>query len=87
VPTAIDSDWLEARITRAKALIVAYEDAIESLTVGGAQSYTLDTGQTRTVVTRAQLGSLESGLARAENRLAALEARCRGGGVIGRPGF
>ena len=87
MPTTLDSDWYEARIERTKALIVAHEDAIEALTVGGMQSYSMDTGQTRTSVTRAQLGSLRTSLEALEDRLEGYLSRCNGGGVIGQPGF
>lgn len=69
-----DVEWIEARITQTRALIVAYEDAILTLSTG-AQSYSLDTGQTRQVVTKAQLGSLQLTLERLESRLSTYEQR------------
>lgn len=84
--TYVDTTWLEDRITKTKALIEAYEDAILALS-SGAQTYSLNTGQTQQSVTKAQLGSLDLTLQRLENRLAVLEARREGGGVQGRPGF
>jgi hypothetical protein len=78
--------FIEARIARTQELIVAYEDAIEAL-LGGAQSYSLDTGQTRQQVTKAQLSQLQLGLERLENRLSVLEARLCGAGIVARPAF
>ena len=84
--TVIDDSWLEARIARTKELIVAYEDAIGAL-ASGAVSYQLDTGQTRQIVTRAQLGELRLMLDNLENRLATQCARLNGASFYGRPGF
>lgn len=82
----IDRAWLQDRIDRTKSIIATYEDAIEALSTG-AQMYQLDTGQTRQMVTRAQLPQLRSVLESLENRLDSLEARLCGGTTYGRPGF
>jgi hypothetical protein len=82
----IDAEWLDARIARTKELIVAYEDAIEAI-AGGAQSYSLDTGQTRQTVTKANLSEIRNALSHLENRLSTLDARRNGAGFISRPGF
>jgi hypothetical protein len=84
--SVIDREWLEARVTATKALIVAYENAILAL-AGGAQSYSLDTSQTRQTVTKADLGSLRLQLNELENRLAVLDARLCGAGTRVIPGF
>jgi hypothetical protein len=84
--SALDTAWLDERITKTKALIVAYEDAIAALSTG-AQTYTLDTGQTRQSVTRAQLGSLRETLAELEVRLSGLDARLNGAGAYARPNW
>jgi len=81
-----DKDWLDARIEKTKDLIVKYEDAIDALS-SGAQTYSLDTGQTSQSVTKAQLGSLRSALDNLENRLERLKAKRHGRGVNVRPGF
>jgi hypothetical protein len=81
-----DSEWIKARIAKTKELIEAYEDAILQLSTG-AQSYHLDTGQTRQVVTKAQLSQLRNALNGLENRLATLHARLCGGHVHGVPAF
>ena len=84
--SVITREWLEARVTATKALILVYEDAMLAL-AGGAQSYSLDTGQTRQVVTKADLGSLRLQLNELENRLAVLDARLCGAGTNIVPGF
>lgn len=84
--SVITREWLEARVTATKALIVAYENAILAL-AGGAQSYSLDTGQTRQTVTKADLGSLRLQLNELENRLSVLDARLCGAGTNVVPGF
>ena len=74
----MDAAFLQERIDKVKAQIVAYEDAIDALVVQGMQSYTLDTGQTRQTVTRFELSSLQSQLDSLMNRLATLQARQTG---------
>lgn len=81
-----DTTWLTARIEKTEALIVKYEDAIDALS-SGAQVYSLDTGQTRQSVTKAQLGSLKNVLASLENRRETLLARLRGRTVNFRPAW
>lgn len=84
--SVIDREWLEARVTATKAAIVAIEAAIVAV-AGGAQSYTLDTGQTRQVVSKADIASLRLQLNELENRLAVLDARLCGAGTNVVPGF
>ncbi len=78
--------WYEERITATKAEIVALETAIAAL-AGGAQTYTLDTGQTRQSVTRQQIGSLRNQLDNAYNRLETLVAKCNGASMRIVPGY
>lgn len=81
-----DRSYVQDRITATKALITAYEEAVLEFGVNGAlQSYTLDTGQSRQTVTRADLGSMNRALDSLYNRLATLEARLYGGTVTVRP--
>lgn len=82
--TALDDQWLADRIAATKALIIATEAAITQV-AAGAQSYTLDSGQTRQSVTRGTLGSLRLSLDQLDNRLATLDARRCGAGVYARP--
>ena len=80
-----DSEWLEARLEKTKTLIVAYEDAILALSTGAVQSYSLDTGQTRQVVTKQQISQLQNTLESLENRYAVLRAQLGCTTRIGRP--
>lgn len=77
---------LRTKIDATKAMIEAYEAAILAL-ASGAQMYSLDTGQTRQTVQRAQLASLNRTLALLEQRLATLCRLLSGTGVYARPGF
>ena len=79
-----DSTWLSARITAVEALIVAHETAIATI-AGGAQSYTLDTGQTRQTVTKANLAELRTTLRELESRRSELRLRLTGAAFNGRP--
>lgn len=75
----MDAVFLQERITATKAQIVAYENAVLALgTAGGVQSYTIDTGQTRQTVTRADLPQLNKMIDSLMNRLATLQARLNG---------
>ena len=71
----------EGRRNAAMARAVLYEGAIAALTTGGVQSYQLDTGQTRQLVTRADLAKLEAGLQSALNAVATIDARLGCGGA------
>lgn len=77
---------LDAKITRVKATITIIEDQIDAV-AAGAQSYSLDTGQTRQSVTPQTLSQLRGMLSYYENRLSALTARRHGGSVVVTPGF
>lgn len=85
--TCTDTTWLEARITKTKELIEAYEEAILQLSTGAVQSYSLNTGQTQQTVTKQQLSQLKNTLESLENRYATLQARLGCGRVYGRPAF
>lgn len=81
-------DYLLTKIATTKALIDAYETALLTLGTGGAtQSYTLDTGQSRQVVTRSDIPSLNRMLDSLYNRLSTLEARLYGSTITARPGW
>lgn len=82
-----DAAWIEARIAAKKAAIVAYETALTTL-AGGAQSYSLDTGQTRQVVTKANLTEIRNVIAQLESDIATLQMRLYGcGRFYVRPGW
>ena len=82
----VTNAFLQARIAATEAAILAYESAIAAIS-GGAQSYSMDTGQNRTTVTRANLREIENSLNGALNRLTILEQRRYGSGTIARPGW
>ena len=74
--------FLSDRSAVIKAQIVAYEDAITAIVSGGAQSYSLDTGQSRQSVTKLDVSRLQSDLDGLYNRLVTLEARLNGSGTV-----
>ncbi len=82
-----DSTWLDARIAAVEAQIIAYEEAILALGTDNMQSYTLDTGQSRQTVTRANMSELKNILAGLENKRSTLLVRRNGSGFHGRPSF
>ena len=67
--------FLNSRLEKIQEQIVAYEDAIDALLNNGAQSYSLDTGQSRQQVTKLNLPSLEMRLDSLYNRYTTLHAR------------
>lgn len=71
--------WLEQRIAAKKALILAFETAITTI-AGGAQNYSIDTGQTRQVVTRANLSEMRIMIAKLESDVSTLMQRLNGCG-------
>lgn len=62
-------------------LIVAYDAAILALSTGAVQQYSLDTTQTRIMVTKANLATLRDTRQSLLNELATLEARVCGAGA------
>jgi len=76
----MDATFLQDRIDATQTLIIAYEAAITALTTGGVSQYTIDTGQTRQVVTKLNLATLKNSMNGAYNLLATLEARRDGNG-------
>lgn len=78
----MDQAFIQDRITATKAQIVAYEDAALGLAEGNIQTYTLDTGQTRQVITRMNLTELNKVIDALYNRCATLQARLSGSGVL-----
>lgn len=83
---SIDAWWLE-RLEKAKALVEEYEAAISGLLDGSIMSYQLDTGQSRTLVTKHQMSPMYLALERATNRVAVLDARCNGASTHIAPDF
>ena len=83
----MDSTFLNERITQTKATIIAYETAIDAIILGGAESYTLDTGQTRQVVTKLDIADMQMTLDSLLNRLTMLQKRLTKSGMVVRPNF
>jgi hypothetical protein len=78
--------WLDARIVATRTAIEATETAIIAVS-GGAQSYTLDTGQSRQTVTKATLGEVKNALSALYNLLAWLKTKRDGSSFYAKPGF
>jgi hypothetical protein len=81
----MDATFLDSRITATRALIIAIEAALLALITGGAQSYTMDTGQTRQTVNKLDVPALQRQLNGAYALLDALETRAGSGSVIAGP--
>jgi hypothetical protein len=79
--------WLEERLEAKKASVAALDAAITALQ-SGAQMYSLDTGQTRQSVTKANLASLIASRESLEAEIVNLHNRlCGGAAIVARPGF
>lgn len=78
---AMRAFW-EGRLAAAQARAIAYENALAGLASGAIQSYQLDTGQTRQLVTKANLTSLENALQSTYNLITTLSNRLGCGGMI-----
>lgn len=74
----MDREFLKQRIKKAKEQILLLDDAITMIITGAVESYTLDTGETRQTVTRANLATYQRQLMEMENRLATLQQRLDG---------
>lgn len=74
-----DSFWSD-QLAAAKTAVTAYNAAILALATGAIQSYTLETGQTRQVVTKANLTELRRARDSLLNEVATLESRLCGSG-------
>jgi len=72
------ASWWENRLEKAQAHVEELEAAISGLLDGSIQTYQLDTGQSRTLVSKQQMSPMYLALQRAENRVASLEARVCG---------
>jgi hypothetical protein len=73
--------FFQARIDATKTQIVEIETAISSLLAGTIVSYELDTGQSKTKVTKMTIATLERWLESLMERLFRWEARLNGGGT------
>jgi len=79
--------WWQERLEKAKAIVEEYETAISGLLDGSIMSYQLDSGQTRTLVTKHQMSPMYLALERATNRVASLESRVCGASTHFVPDF
>ncbi len=75
----ITEAFLQEQIDATKAAITAYRAAILALS-SGAQSYSLDTGQTKQSVTKANLTELRKTLEWLNKELRRLDDELNGGG-------
>lgn len=71
----MDNGYIVQRIETTKAAIIAYEDAIDAILVGGHQKYVLDTGQSSQTVTRLDVNTMQEKIDLLYSRLDALCAR------------
>lgn len=85
MPCGLDEYW-RGRLATVQALITAFDAAILAL-ASGAQSYELDTGQSRAKKTVADLASLRMQRDTLLNELSTLEARVNGASTHLIPGF
>lgn len=82
-----DRTFWQGRLDKKKAQLAAFDDAITAI-AGGAQSYSLDTGQTRQVVTKANLSEMRIMVTTLEAEIASLSQRLNGCGSFQvRPGW
>lgn len=80
--SCFSDEFIQSRIDKTKELIIAYEDAVLNLVSGEIQSYTLDTGQSRQTVTKADMTALNSQIDILYNRLSTLCLRLTGSGAV-----
>ncbi len=83
-----DREFLEQRLVVIEAQITAYDAALLAFAGGAVQSYTMDTGQTRQTVTKANITEIRRLLDGLMNQRAVLRAQLGYGGhtyVV--PGF
>lgn len=79
-PTAGTQFWQD-RLNSTIARITALEEAVLLISSGAVLSYTLDTGQTRTTVTKESMSVLMNMLDGLYNQVATLQARLGCGGT------
>ncbi len=72
------NQFCQERLNKAKEQVALYDEAITALMTAGVQSYTLDTGASKQIVTKFDLVGLQKTLEHLENKVAVLEARCNG---------
>jgi hypothetical protein len=70
--------WWAERLEKAKIRVEDLEAAVSGLSDGSIMSYQLDSGQTRTLVTKQQISQIVLALERALNDVSVLDARVNG---------
>lgn len=76
-----DREFWQGRLDQKKALLLLYDAAIDALVVQEMESYTLDTGQTRTTVTKLNVPKMQEMVENLENQIAVLQTRITGCGT------
>ena len=72
----------QQRLDAAIAQLALYDAAEAALLSGGIESYILDTGQTRTNVTKLNLNWIRQNITFLENKCAVYQTRLDGSGVV-----
>lgn len=78
----MDEQDTRASLAAVRAAIVAYDAAFLALAVNGAQSYILDTGQSKQTVTKLDLDMITRTLNSLRSQCAVLNARLNGCGRL-----
>lgn len=78
----MSATFIQEQISVIEAAIVSAQDAEAAILAGGIQSYSIDTGQTKTVVTKLNITELRKYIDAKYNQLVTLEARLTGSGVV-----
>ena len=74
--------FLCGQLPALEALILEYQNAALDLATNRIQSFSFDTGQTKEVVTKANITELENVIDQLYNRYVVLCNRCAGGNVV-----
>ncbi len=83
----MDKAFIQGRIAVIQTQIIAYDEALFQL-AAGVETYSLDTGQTRTTVTKLDIDKINKIIDSLENRCLMLSIRINGGGSTQvRPAF
>lgn len=81
-------EFLKTQIAAAEGQLVAAYAAQTAIITDGMFSYTMDTGQGKTTVTKHTVGQLDTLIDSLLNRISVLQGRLDGGNVLNaRPGF
>lgn len=78
----MDATFLQERINAIKLQIVALETAFTQIIAGTITTYEIDTGQTKTKVTKMNISKIEDLIDTLMERCVRYETRLNGGGTI-----